>query len=166
MLGLKSILAGGFIVIANFCIAAQSGGPFVIEKSTISGGGGRVSGGTFNLDGTIGEPVAGRTSTGGTFELSGGFWGGGNVIAASDVTVGGRVFTSGGGSLRNAVVSITDQSGVRRSVFTNGLGFYSFENVRSGESYTIAVTSKRYRFLAQTISVNQNLMDINFTGIE
>jgi hypothetical protein len=147
-------------------IFAQSGGTFVIEKSVIAGGGGSAAGGSFVLEGTLGEPLAGRTSTGGVFEVSGGFWGGGNVPAASNATVSGRVFTSSGGSLRNAIVSIIDSTGVRRAVLTNQLGFYSFENVRTGESYTVAVTSKRYRFLTQTVSVNENLSDINFTGIE
>lgn len=154
------------ILIATFGVWAQAGGTFVIEKSVIAGGGGRAAGGPYILEGTVGESLAGRTSSGGVFELSGGFWGGGNVVAASNATVSGRVFTSSGGSLRNASVSLIDSAGVRRAVLTNQLGFYSFENVRTGESYTVAVTSKRYRFLSQTLLVNDNLSEINFTGIE
>ena len=42
---------------------------------TIDGGGGFSAGGTFELEGGIGQPDAGIL-TGGNFELSGGFWAG------------------------------------------------------------------------------------------
>ena len=40
---------------------------------TIDGGGGRVRGGGFVLDGSVGQPDAGHAS-GGDFHLAGGFW--------------------------------------------------------------------------------------------
>jgi len=55
---------------------AQTGGPYVLEWSTIDGGGGTSSGGQYNLTGTIGQPDAGY-SKGGNYELLGGFWPGG-----------------------------------------------------------------------------------------
>ncbi|MEP6945215.1 MAG: hypothetical protein ABJA02_04805, partial [Acidobacteriota bacterium] len=66
------------VVIGLFAIwgSAQSGGTFQIEKSVIAGGGGNSVGGAFAVDGTIGQTVAGMTSTGGAFSLAGGFWGG------------------------------------------------------------------------------------------
>src|SRR5205814_8754831 len=57
--------------------SAQSGGTFNITRSVIAGGGGRATGGTFTMDGTIGQSLAGTTSTGGTFNLQSGFWAGG-----------------------------------------------------------------------------------------
>ena len=42
---------------------------------TVDGGGGFSAGGSFELEGTIGQPDAGIL-TGGNFELSGGFWAG------------------------------------------------------------------------------------------
>jgi hypothetical protein len=66
-------------------VAAQSGGPFTITKSVIATGGGRSTAGVFTLDGTIGEPLAGTVSTGGTFKVSGGFWGGGSAAAAGGI---------------------------------------------------------------------------------
>ena len=53
---------------------AQSGGTFVIEKSVIAGGGEKSTGGTFVLDGTIGQSLAGTQSNGGSFTLLSGFW--------------------------------------------------------------------------------------------
>jgi len=55
---------------------AQTGGQYEIDWSTIDGGGGRSSGGTYVLTGTIGQPDA-AYSAGGQYELLGGFWPGG-----------------------------------------------------------------------------------------
>ncbi|MCP5528072.1 MAG: hypothetical protein H7A47_14870 [Verrucomicrobiales bacterium] len=46
---------------------------YSIEWSTIDGGGGTSTGGDYTLNGTVGQPDAGRIS-GGDFALSGGFW--------------------------------------------------------------------------------------------
>ena len=46
---------------------------FSMDWYTIDGGGGKSSNGTFELNGTIGQPDAGAVMTGGGFELSGGF---------------------------------------------------------------------------------------------
>jgi len=63
---------------------AQSGGSFDLTWHTVDGGGraGSAStGGSFALSGTIGQPDAGPTLSGGAFGLDGGFWsGGGNLL--------------------------------------------------------------------------------------
>lgn len=51
---------------------------FTLSWSTVDGGGGKSSGGSYSLNGTIGQPDAGSMS-GGTFDLAGGFWGGGSA---------------------------------------------------------------------------------------
>jgi hypothetical protein len=56
---------------------AQSGGPYDITWSDVSGGGSSFSqGGAYILGGTVGQPDAGLL-TGGDYTLGGGFWGGG-----------------------------------------------------------------------------------------
>jgi hypothetical protein len=45
----------------------------VIRKWVMAGGGGRITSGTTNLEGTLGQPLAYQTSSGGT-ELCAGFW--------------------------------------------------------------------------------------------
>jgi len=54
----------------------QTGGPYVLNWSTIDGGGGKSAGGDYILTGTIGQPDA-AYSAGGNYELLGGFWPGG-----------------------------------------------------------------------------------------
>lgn len=51
-------------------------GDYKIVWSTIDGGGGTMTGGAYTLTGTIGQPNAGASSGGG-YELLGGFWAGG-----------------------------------------------------------------------------------------
>ncbi len=54
--------------------SAQSGGPYDLTWSTIDGGGATaVTGGTYSLGGTAGQPDAGL-ATGGAYSLQGGFW--------------------------------------------------------------------------------------------
>ena len=52
---------------------AQSGGPYVLEWSTIDGGGGTSSGGQYLVRGTIAQHDA-AYSQGQQYELLGGFW--------------------------------------------------------------------------------------------
>jgi hypothetical protein len=47
---------------------------FSLDWWTVDGGGGTSTGGVFTVSGTISQPDAGRM-TGGTFALEGGFWG-------------------------------------------------------------------------------------------
>lgn len=61
----------GLAVVGALASAAQA--QFSIPWSTIDGGGGTSTGGSFVLKGTIGQPDAGK-SAGGNFALSGGFW--------------------------------------------------------------------------------------------
>ena len=146
-------------------IFAQSGGTFVIQKSVIAGGGGNSTGAAFVLDGTIAEAVAGATSSGGVFQLGGGFWGGG-ATASTSVTVSGRVLTSDGRGLRNATVSITDPNGVSRIATTSSFGFFSFDNVSAGGAYTFRIFSRFFRFQPRTVQVNDNLTLADFMGLE
>src|SRR5580765_7393832 len=81
MSNLRVFFASLVLVIVCVPLAGQSGGTFTITKSVSAGGGGTASGGTFSMDGTIGQPLAGTTSNGGTFSLQSGFWAGGSTVA-------------------------------------------------------------------------------------
>ena len=82
------------------------------------------------------------------------------------VQVSGRVTTPTGLGLRNAVVSIIDSQGVRRTATTSSFGLYSFNGVASGGMYTLTVSSKRYRFAAKQLTVNADLSNVDFVGLE
>ncbi len=63
------------------CLAASAvpAQPYWIDWFTIDGGGGTSTGGVYSVCGTIGQPDAGPTMSGGNYSIAGGFWG---VIAA------------------------------------------------------------------------------------
>jgi peptidase C25-like protein len=65
-------LLGG-VLCGSSAFMQQSGGPYTVNPSVISGGGGISSSGNTSITGTIGQGVLGA-STGGTFSVSGGFW--------------------------------------------------------------------------------------------
>ena len=83
------------------------------------------------------------------------------------VSVSGRVFSSDGmNGLRNASVSITDPQGVRRITTTSSFGYYAFDNVAPGTSYTIAVSSRRFRYQPRTVQLSGDLTNLDFVGLE
>ncbi|HHY84905.1 MAG TPA: hypothetical protein GYA07_05145 [Verrucomicrobia bacterium] len=49
-------------------------GQYAITSYTIDGGGGTSTGGVYTVSGTIGQPDAGPTMTGGPYALTGAFW--------------------------------------------------------------------------------------------
>ncbi|MEQ1604281.1 MAG: carboxypeptidase regulatory-like domain-containing protein [Pyrinomonadaceae bacterium] len=98
--------------------------------------------------------------------FDGGNWNPSWQSLASEVSISGRVTTPGGQGLRNAVVSMTDSQGVRRMATTSSFGLYSFSDIPPGQSYTISVSSRRYRFAPRTLVIDNDLTGIDFTGLE
>jgi hypothetical protein len=86
-----------------------------------------------------------------------------SIVIATNVSVSGRVLTSGGQGISNAKVALQNSTGALISfATTNSFGFYSFSNVPSGSTYIIEGPSKRYVFNPQTVAVNNNVTDLNF----
>jgi glucose/arabinose dehydrogenase len=81
-------------------------------------------------------------------------------------TVGGRVLSAAGNGLANATVRLISQDGTTRRVTTSTLGFFSFSEVQTGQTYSISVTSKRYRFTQSQVSVMGDLDDLELVGQE
>jgi hypothetical protein len=78
--------------------------------------------------------------------------------AAVNVSVSGRVTGSSGQPLRSVYVFLIDSSNNVRTAITSPFGFYSFDNVLTGQTYTIGATSKRYSFPAPTmLTVSDNV---------
>ncbi len=87
-------------------------------------------------------------------------------LLAPDVSISGRVMTSGGQGLRNAVVTLINSLGSRRSVTSSTLGYFQFDNVTPGQTYGIGVSSRRYRFETREIQVTDAMTIVDITGIE
>ena len=81
---------------------------------------------------------------------------------AAGVPVSGRVMTKGGSGIRGAVVVIDDGAGYTRRAVTGSFGYYSFDDVPAGETYTVSVTSKRFQFAPQLVTVNDAVEGLDF----
>ncbi len=80
--------------------------------------------------------------------------------------VSGRVTTPDGRGLRNVVVTLTDQSGVKRYANPSSFGYYSFNGVTAFQNYILGASSKRYRFAARSLNVSSDLSSVNLIGLE
>lgn len=143
---------------------AQSGGTFQIEKSAVVSGG-TMSGGSYSLTATAGQTEAGRRQTGVRYSLSTGFWTSDIAPTAANVSVSGRITTSSGAGLRNAIVTMTDASGQTRVARSSSFGYYNFDEVQAGQTYVFAVTSKSYQFVPQILTVDDNVGNLDFAAL-
>lgn len=87
-------------------------------------------------------------------------------VVRAQVPVSGRVLTTNGTGLRNAVVILTDAQGVRRTTTTSSFGVYQFDGVVTGQTYTLSVSSRRYRFAPKIQDISNQLTDVDFIGLE
>lgn len=87
-------------------------------------------------------------------------------VPTAPVSISGRVLTPSGLPLRNAVVTLTDSNSTQRRITTGSFGLFNFENGVIGETYTIAASSKRYRFAPQILNISGNVTNLEFFGLE
>ena len=73
-----------------------------------------------------------------------------NFVVAPLVSVSGRVFTPAGIVIRNVRVTLIASAGNRQFATTSSSGNYVFDSVPAGFSYTMTVSSKRYRFASRS----------------
>lgn len=86
-------------------------------------------------------------------------------VAPSNVSVSGRVMRSNGQGVGGVYVFITDSGGISRYTLTSSFGYYRFDNVVAGGTYTIEASSKRYTFTPQVLQINDNLTGVDFTAL-
>ncbi len=87
-------------------------------------------------------------------------------IAQTSAAISGRITAPSGPGLRNASVRLTDSQGTSRFATTSSFGFYQFDNVPTGASYTVSVNSRLYRFQTRNLSVSSDLTTVDFVGLE
>jgi hypothetical protein len=84
----------------------------------------------------------------------------------SDIVMEGQVLTSDGRGLRGATVTLIDANGISRTAITSSLGYFSFDDVKTGQSVTVTISSKRYRFTVQTVPIPGPIAPLTLTGVE
>jgi hypothetical protein len=146
-----------------------SGGTFALDQTVLAGGGGTSNdaiNNIFSVAGTAGQPGAGTRMTFPPFSQIGGFWTR-DILAptAASVSITGRVFAEKDRGLVNAVVLLTDASGNSRTARTSAFGYYFFDDIQAGQTFIVTVSSKRFRFGPQIITVIDAVTDLNFTPL-
>jgi hypothetical protein len=63
------------LLVAAGTLAAARANGYSIERWTLDNGGGVSAAGRYSLAGTVGQPDASTAMTGGTYSLTGGYWG-------------------------------------------------------------------------------------------
>lgn len=82
------------------------------------------------------------------------------------VTVGGRAATPAGAPIRGIRVGLTDQAGQTRWAITSNFGYYQFEGVPTGQTYTLFVRgAKRHTFEARVFGLNEAIEDLDLIGV-
>jgi hypothetical protein len=85
---------------------------------------------------------------------------------AAGVSITGRVLTSQGRGVTNALVTLTDATGNVFTAVTGRLGMFTFDTVPSGTSYVATVLSRRYSFSPRVVEVTDSVTGLDFTDSE
>ncbi len=88
------------------------------------------------------------------------------VANAVQPTISGRVFTPAGTALRNVRVTLTDSTGTARFAVTSSFGVYQFADIVPEQTYTVSVSSKRYRFAPKILPITTSVTNVDFIGLE
>ena len=88
------------------------------------------------------------------------------IERSAKVEAAGRVLGADGRGIRNARVTVTDKDGNIQTTATSSFGYFRFGDLSPGETYTISVTSRQYRFAARVVQMNGDLADVDFAAIE
>ena len=85
---------------------------------------------------------------------------------ASNISISGRVTRSSGVGIGGAYVVIDDGMGNTRLALTNPFGYYQFDNVLTGRTYTMWVKSRFYTFPAPVqVTPTDNVTNQNFVAL-
>lgn len=91
------------------------------------------------------------------------------VPTAASATISGRVTTVTGNGIRNVIIQLTDaETGEIRSARTSSFGYYRFEDVPVGRTYSLNPAAKRYTFAnpSRVINPTGEVTDVDFVSEE
>jgi hypothetical protein len=104
-------------------------------------------------------PNAGDGSDIGAFEMQ--------AVSAASASISGRVLTTHGRGVSGVVITIQGTDGVSKTVVTNTLGYYKFNDLQTGELFVVTAKSKRYTFdvPVQVINLGDNIAGLDFRAL-
>jgi hypothetical protein len=86
---------------------------------------------------------------------------------AAGSSISGRVVDSGGNGISGAVLTVTDSTGTPRTARTNSFGYYRLNDLPSGQTYILTITSRRHQFEnpERVINLIDNIADFDFVAL-
>jgi hypothetical protein len=89
------------------------------------------------------------------------------MVPVADVSLSGRILTAGGAGIRNSLVTVSGGDlPAPVTVQTGSFGYYEFQGLHSGQTYTVTVATKRY-VIAQPVrmvTLAGNVSDFDFVA--
>ena len=89
------------------------------------------------------------------------------MTVVADLSLSGRVLTGSGRGIPNTFVTLSGGNLPNPiATRTNSFGYYNFQELQSGQEYTVTVSARRYSFAqpTQMITLNDNVSDLNFVA--
>lgn len=81
------------------------------------------------------------------------------------VTVSGWAVTPSGNPIRGIYVELTDPAGQTRYALTSSLGYFQLNNILTGRTYNLSVSSKKYLVQSRDIGVNSAIDNLEVVGV-
>jgi hypothetical protein len=86
------------------------------------------------------------------------------VLTAATATLEGRILTSTGRGLNNVSIILTAQNGETRTTRSSSLGYYRFEDLPVGATYTVSAVSKKHGFAPRLITMSESVSGFDITA--
>ena len=157
-------------------VFAQANAVYDLSHNVIATGGDKSSNALNKVEGTVGQSVAGTTSTGtnaGTntqYALRGGFWAFEDLApTAATVSVAGRITGNQPNDFgkRVTIVLINLSTGATRTAQANSFGYYQFDELEIGELYLVRAHGKTLQMTPDSylFTLTEGREDLNFTAV-
>jgi len=88
------------------------------------------------------------------------------IPSAATGSIFGRVTTAAGNGISGAKIQLSGTTGEARTAVTGAFGYYQFDDLETGRTYAVSVSSKRFVFAVPTILVmlGDTAADTNFVS--
>lgn len=88
------------------------------------------------------------------------------VASNENSAINGRVLTPYGTPIARVMVTVTDSQGNTAAATSSSFGYYQIAGLRVGESYTVRVTSRQYRFAVQNVALGNSAVNLDLIAQE
>ena len=160
-----NVLKAAFVI--SIISVAASAQTYTLQREIIASGGGAMSSPEYTLDSTIGITTAGDQQAVENENAHVGFWFKDVAPTAAGVSISGRVTTAFGQAVPGATLVLTGVDGRRTTMLTGAFGYYRFDNVDSGQVFTLSISAKQRTFTQPSIVVQtgDEIQDLDFIAL-